>query len=128
MPWQYTIRHTRAALARLETDRRTVTDLLAPALEAAFARGSASGSGTASASSSAPHAHVNGHMSPVIAHLPNGTSDDATRGRAGLPHANGTSVHEDEAWPERAVARVNTVDTGSPAAEAVSSGTRADAM
>jgi len=96
----YSIRHTRAALNRLHTDRQTVSDRLAPALEAAFAPRSASSNG---AGPSTGASMTNGYdRYPTTGHI--------------LAKSDG-SGNEPE-WPDRPVARVNSVADGSPAATA----------
>ena len=104
---QYAIRHARAALVRLYNDRTEVTRRLGEALESAFAApagGSESNAAPAPAppaASSAPAPAANGHRDSSTAT----TMDDTP-----------------SAWPERPLARVNTVAPRSPAADSVSCG------
>ncbi|KAK4683573.1 26S proteasome regulatory subunit N4, partial [Tremellales sp. Uapishka_1] len=88
----YSIRHARSALARLTTDRATVTNRLSTALEAAF-------------SPSAGPSRTDGH--PETAPIPK-----QSRPEMDMP----------DEWPERPVARVNSVAPNSPA---LASGLRA---
>ncbi|KAI9639405.1 uncharacterized protein MKK02DRAFT_29476 [Dioszegia hungarica] len=102
----YAIRHARAALARLYNDRQAVVDLLAPALEAAFDAPEAP-----SSSGSGPMVNgvkPNGHVTE-----PSATASASTSTSRTVPTAS-----EQSAWPERAVARVNSVAPGSPAEDA----------
>ncbi|WVN88390.1 uncharacterized protein L203_103597 [Cryptococcus depauperatus CBS 7841] len=96
----YAIRHARSSLVRLRNDRQTVTDLLASALHNAFA-----------SSSGIPdnQTQSNGSYSTFIKPQANGDSAVLRP----LP-----STLSAEAWPERAVAKVNSVTEGSPAAQA----------
>lgn len=71
-----------------------MTNRLASALEAAFQAGSTPDTAT----------KANGH-DPAVAKLPNGMPAERRP--------------EEPAWPERAVARVNSVAAGSPAEQAV---------
>ncbi|WVQ99611.1 hypothetical protein IAU59_006747 [Kwoniella sp. CBS 9459] len=99
----YAIRHARSSLVRLQNDRRQVSDLLATALEDAFSvSSSSSNSGSGFGSSSLP----NGHASLDI----RSTSSDH-------PSTNG-DVSTEVVWPERAIARVNSVAPSSPASQA----------
>ncbi|WWD17211.1 hypothetical protein CI109_101649 [Kwoniella shandongensis] len=84
----YAIRHARSALVRLQNDRIEVTDRLGLALQNAFAPSSSSS------------AQPNGHSETVNGHKP------------------ASAAGEEPSWPERPVARVNTVASGSPAADA----------
>ncbi|KAE8537930.1 hypothetical protein D1P53_005991 [Cryptococcus gattii VGV] len=84
----YAIRHARSSLVRLQNDRRTVTDLLATALHDAF---------VPSSSEQQPNGSV-----PIPSRQTNGYS--ARTRQTG--------------WPERAVAKVNTVAVNSPASVA----------
>lgn len=102
---QYAIRHARAALARLNTDRAAVTNLLPAALEAAFAR-PAYATSPATTSTSQP----NGDQA-----APNGAASSPA-----APPAPTSVIDPDVSWPALPVARVDSVENGSPAAEAVS--------
>ncbi|KAK1924301.1 hypothetical protein DB88DRAFT_277182 [Papiliotrema laurentii] len=94
----YAIRHARSALAHLVTDLRTVNDLLPNALALAFQANPAASSSSSEPAPSTKVNGVNGHGPSVVR---GGAADD-------MP----------EAWPERAIARVNSVALNSPAAEA----------
>ncbi|WVQ80734.1 hypothetical protein IAT38_002839 [Cryptococcus sp. DSM 104549] len=87
----YAIRHARSSLVRLQNDRSAITELLSVALQNAF---------VPSTSSSRPNGQVNGHAPPKS-----------------TVNGNGPTPTE-EVWPESAVAKVNSVAPGSPAAEA----------
>ncbi|KAK8864483.1 hypothetical protein IAR55_001733 [Kwoniella newhampshirensis] len=103
----YAIRHARSALVRLQNDRIEVTDRLSVALQNAFAAPSSSSSDAAAAASAQPNGHVQTSSVPK--------SNDV----------NGHHQIEEEIWPERPVAKVNSVASGSPAAD---SGMRANDM
>lgn len=107
---QYAIRHARAALARLYNDRTEVINRLAPALEAAFNSPTAPGSSSSTASDN-----------PALA---NGLKPNGLAAAPSLPSSSMStpSAADQASWPERAVARVNSVAAGSPAEDAVSLG------
>ncbi|XAO23939.1 hypothetical protein I312_102724 [Cryptococcus bacillisporus CA1280] len=86
----YAIRHARSSLVRLQNDRRTVTDLLATALHDAFVPSSSSSEQQSNGSVSIPSSQTNGYSART----------------------------RQTAWPERAVAKVNTVAVNSPASVA----------
>ncbi|WVQ88977.1 hypothetical protein IAS59_002719 [Cryptococcus gattii] len=86
----YAIRHARSSLVRLQNDRRTVTDLLATALHDAFVPSSSSSEQQPNGSVSIPSSQTNGYSART----------------------------RQTAWPERAVAKVNTVAVNSPASVA----------
>ncbi|WWC89227.1 uncharacterized protein L201_004145 [Kwoniella dendrophila CBS 6074] len=90
----YAIRHARSSLVRLQNDRQTVSDLLATALQDAF---SVSSSTTPSTS----NAIVNG----------------SSQTNQSVRQVNGNEVKQDQ-WPEKPIARVNTVAPQSPASQA----------
>ncbi|KAK6910004.1 26S proteasome non-ATPase regulatory subunit 9 [Kwoniella mangroviensis CBS 8886] len=89
----YAIRHARSSLVRLQNDRQTVSDLLATALQDAFSRP------TPSTSSGIPNGHSHEPQSQNNSNQVNGNGD----------------VGE---WPEKPIARVNTVTLQSPASQA----------
>ncbi|WRT66459.1 uncharacterized protein IL334_003418 [Kwoniella shivajii] len=90
----YAIRHARSSLVRLQNDSKTVSDLLATALQDAFARPT----------------HPNGNASSTS--IPSSSQNIAAAPR----QANGDSIDVD--WPEKAIARVNSVAFQSPALQA----------
>jgi 26S proteasome non-ATPase regulatory subunit 9 len=106
---QYAIRHARAALARLHTDRGIVNSRLATALEAAFTSGS-------SEASSSVRPVINGSVANGVHKTAGATGHDVGVSARSPTHA----AVENEVWPPRAVARVNSVAPGGPAADAVS--------
>ncbi|WWC94269.1 hypothetical protein V866_001110 [Kwoniella sp. B9012] len=89
----YAIRHARSSLVRLQNDRQTVSDLLATALQDAFSRPTASNS----------------------SNIPNGTSH-GPQTQSTSNQVNGNSFASQ--WPEKPIARVNTVAPQSPASQA----------
>jgi hypothetical protein len=100
---QYSIRHARSAIARLDTDYKEVTSRLAHALEAAFAPGPSSGS-----SSETHITRTNGI---------GGIAQDSS-----LANGHGDNEESNQTpgdWPGRPVVRVNSVAAGSPALQAV---------
>ncbi|RSH86894.1 putative 26S proteasome regulatory subunit [Apiotrichum porosum] len=99
----YAIRHARSALARLYNDRTEVTRRLATALEAAFS------SPDDSSSFQAPSAQAAAQTPPSSA---SSTSRPAVNGH------HDSSLNLPDTWPDRAVARVNSVAPSSPAAAA----------
>lgn len=93
---------------RLYNDRDEVMRRLAPALESAFQVGpgqSASGAGAAESARTPNAAAGQGASSGASANV-NG-------------YRNATAADMPEQWPERAIARVNSVAPASPAADAV---------
>ncbi|WVR07107.1 hypothetical protein IAU60_004147 [Kwoniella sp. DSM 27419] len=92
----YAIRHARALLVRLQNDRRSLNDLLAVALEEAFSRPAAGNSAQS-----------------VTSPIANGDSTS--------PQVNGdvrSHINGEREWPERAIARVNSVAPSSPSSRA----------
>ncbi|WVF71259.1 hypothetical protein IAT40_006062 [Kwoniella sp. CBS 6097] len=110
---KYAIRHARSALVRLQNDRQTVSDLLATALEDAFSVPSSSTSASNFPSSGQP----NGRIPPDSSSLARGTGlgSGSTTTTTGV---NGDAREAVVAWPERAIARVNSVAPSSPASQA----------
>ncbi|WWC62072.1 uncharacterized protein I303_104662 [Kwoniella dejecticola CBS 10117] len=94
----YAIRHARSSLVRLQNDRQTVSDLLATALQNAFSIPSNSSSDSDSSNI-----------------LPNGNSS-STASSTDPNQINGVSTTPE--WPEKPIARVNTVAASSPASQA----------
>ncbi|WVW83992.1 hypothetical protein I302_106017 [Kwoniella bestiolae CBS 10118] len=88
----YAIRHARSSLVRLQNDRQTVSDLLATALQDAFSRPS------------------------QTQDLPNGTPHPASSSQSTTTQLNGNAPEGE--WPEKPIARVNTVAPQSPASQA----------
>ncbi|OCF33048.1 26S proteasome non-ATPase regulatory subunit 9 [Kwoniella heveanensis BCC8398] len=104
----YAIRHARSALVRLQNDRQQVSDLLATALEDAFSISMSSSGSSSSGGLDQPNGHA--QASPLATEPRRSTNTDA--------NINGDAAGT--LWPERAIARVNSVALESPASQAVS--------
>ncbi|OCF38722.1 26S proteasome non-ATPase regulatory subunit 9 [Kwoniella heveanensis CBS 569] len=104
----YAIRHARSALVRLQNDRQQVSDLLATALEEAFSISMPSSGSSSSGDLDQPNGHA--QASPLATEPRRSTNTDA--------NMNGDAAGT--LWPERAIARVNSVALESPASQAVS--------
>ncbi|RXK37747.1 hypothetical protein M231_04996 [Tremella mesenterica] len=116
----YSIRHARASLIRLRTDLNQINNLLAPALDAAFS------SPTNLPDQDEPHTFVNGssgntnsHDSPNrIRNTENGNRVNGDGGKTRNGMINGHDPSLIYPWPDKGLARVDSVASESPAQNA----------